>query len=146
MRIRRLVISVLVVSWAALGLLGCRITIPLPPLTNGSGDGSPPGGGGDDGGSDQVPLVSLQASNTTPQLNEQVVLQCSIVAGGNGSARFSFQPTSGRLIVNANTGRATFIVTETDLNVSFQFTCTAQDDAGMSDPSNEVVITPSVAP
>ncbi|MEK7710867.1 MAG: hypothetical protein AAB341_03130 [Planctomycetota bacterium] len=144
MRVRCLV-SVLVVSWTALGLLGCRITIPLPPLPNGGGDGSPPGGGGDDGG-DRVPVVSLQASNTTPQLNEQVVLQCSIVSGGNGSARFAFQPTSGRLIVNANTGRATFIVTETDLSISFQFTCTAENDAGLSDPSSEVVITPSAAP
>jgi hypothetical protein len=145
MRLRRLVISVLVVSWAALGLLGCRITIPLPPLLDGSGDGSPSGGGGDDGG-DQVPVVSLQASNATPQLNEQIVLQCSIVSGGNGSARFAFQSTSGRLIVNANTGRATFIVSETDLSVSFRFTCTAQDDVGTSEPSNEVVITPSSAP
>jgi hypothetical protein len=146
MRVRPLVLSVLVVSWAALGLLGCRITIPLPPLPNGSGDGSPPGGGGNGGGSDQVPLVSLQASNTTPQLNEQVVLQCSIVSGGNGSVRFAFQPTFGRLVVNANTGRATFIVSETDVGVSIHFTCTAEIDAGTSDPSNEVVITPSVAP
>lgn len=146
MRLRRLVISILVVSCAALGLLGCGVTTPLPPLPNGNGDGSPPGGGGDDGGNDQVPLVSLQASNTTPQLNEQVVLQCSIVSGGSGSARFAFQPTSGRLIVNANTGRATFIVSETDLGVSSPFTCTGENDAGTSDPSNEVVITPSVAP
>ncbi|MDO8630899.1 MAG: hypothetical protein Q7R41_10435 [Phycisphaerales bacterium] len=146
LRVRRLAISVLVVSWTALGLLGCRITIPLPPLPNDSGDGSPPGGGGVDGGSDQAPLVSLQASNTTPQLNEQVVLQCSIVAGENGSARFAFQPTSGTLIVNANSGRATFLVSETDLGVSIPFTCTAENDAGTSDPSNEVVITPSVAP
>jgi len=147
MRISRLVIIIPLVCWVAFSLLGCRITIPPPPLPNGSGDGSPPdGGGGGDGGSDQVPLVSLQASNTTPQLNEQVVLQCSIVSGGNGSTRFAFQPTLGRLIVNANTGRATFIVSETDLSVSFQFTCTAENDAGISDPSNEVVITPSVGP
>jgi len=135
-------VNFLFITGIVLGIPGCQITIPPP----GTG-GDEPSGGGDGGGPvDQVPVVSLQASNTTPQPNETIQLQCSVTAGGGETIRYTFQPTFGRLTVDENSGRANFIVTDTDVGVTLRFTCTAQNEAGTSAPSNEVVITPSAPP
>lgn len=90
-----------------------------------------------------VPVVALSVSNPVPQVNEQVVLTCSVVSGDAGGVTFDFQPATGRLIVNRTTGTATFIVQETDIGATFAFTCTAANEQGTSEPSREQMIIPT---
>lgn len=136
---------------AALGVfLGGCVAIQdfLVQATAGARDDVPTMNGGDDGGNDEpgdgvpeegVPVVSLSASNPTPQVNEDVILTCT-ADGGNSGLTFDFQPTIGRLFVNDRTGVATFTVDESDVGQAFSFTCTGTNDQGTSEPSNEQMI------
>ncbi len=90
-----------------------------------------------------VPVVTLSVSNPVPQVNEQVVLTCSVISGDTGGVTFDFQPATGRLIVNRTTGTASFIVQEVDIGATFAFTCTAANDHGTSEPSNNQMIIPT---
>lgn len=95
---------------------------------------------------DSIPTVRLFASNPAPQLNEEVTLTCTILSGDETNVTFDFEPASARLIVDEDLGTASFIVSETEIGVSFTFTCTARNDYGTSPPSNSVLITPAAAP
>ncbi len=134
----------LIIAGIGFGIPGCQLTIPLP----GSGADEPFGSGGGDGGgsADQLPVVSLRSSNPTPQINETVQLQCSVTSGADGTVRYAFQPDFGRLSVDENAGTATFAISESDVAVTFRFTCTAQVGDRTSNPSNEVLITPTAPP
>lgn len=90
-----------------------------------------------------IPVVRLTLSNPTPQVNEEVILQCEIVTGGSPGVTFDFQPNDGRLFVDRATGTATFIVEGSDIGVAFSFTCSATNNVGTSEPSNELVIVPT---
>jgi len=120
------------------------------PGTNGGPPGAD-GAAGDDDGAGPVdddgenrPSVTLEVSNPTPQLNEEVVFTCSLAsASGAGETLFEFQPENGRLAIDADRGTAVFIVQESDIGVAFTFTCTATNDNGTSEPSNPRIIIPS---
>jgi|GEM_PF-3831123 len=90
--------------------------------------------------------VALSASNPTPQNNEEVTLRCQVIRGSDTGVLFSFaaspQPATG-LSVNPTTGRATFIVTDSDVNLSFRFTCSATTDAGENATSSVQLVTPT---
>lgn len=92
--------------------------------------------------------VRLTASNVTPTVGEEVVLTCSVVTGSNAGLTFTYEPMSTRLNVNAQTGRATFIVSEPDVGVAFMVRCFAANAMGDSATSDMVTIiaTESTAP
>lgn len=90
-----------------------------------------------------VPVVILSVSNPTPQLNEEVLLICSIVSGDTAGVTFEFQPTGSLSFVDRRAGTAILIVEQTDIGVALTFTCTATGDAGTSAPSRAQVITPT---
>ncbi len=104
-----------------------------PPTTD--RDGEP-----DDRPEGNIPVVRLDVSNPSPQVNEEVVLTCSLVGDDAAGVRFDFQPADGRLFVNRTRGTASFIVEETDIGVAFALTCTATNETGTSGPSNQQVI------
>jgi len=100
--------------------------------SNGNGDGS------------GTLTARLTVSNPTPQLNEEVVLRCSVVGDVAEVVTFEFQPDDPRLAVNSTAGTASFVIQESDVTgAGFSFTCTAESDAGMSLPSNAVIIIPT---
>ena len=84
--------------------------------------------------------MRLEVSNPTPQVNEEVILTCLVVNGDSGGVTYAFQPANGRLFVDNAAGRATFIVEAADVGVAFTFTCTATNEAGTSQPSNQLLI------
>jgi len=96
-------------------------------------------------GNDPATLTArLTVSNPTPQLNETVTLQCSAVGDASGAVSFEFQPDDSRLAVNSTTGRASFVIQESDISgAGFSFTCTAESDAATSLPSNAIIIIPT---
>ena len=104
-----------------------------PPTTNGDDepDDQPPG---------DIPVVRLDLSNPSPQVNEEVQLTCSVVGGDAGGVLFDFQPANGRLFINRTSGTASFIVEETDISVEFVVTCIGTNETGTSRPSNQQVI------
>jgi hypothetical protein len=144
--------KIIVTTWVVAGLsldAGC---IEIQQLLQGvaSGDSSqngPPGDAMDspgDGSGDESPVVRLTASNTTPQLNEQLTLRCSVIRGGvEDDAAFDFQPAGGGLQVDREAGTATLIVAESDLGVARSFTCMGTTSAGVSEPSNTVLVIPT---
>ena len=97
-------------------------------------------------GSADIPVVTLTASNTSPQADEDVaeeVLLVCVVEGGQGAgSAFAFQPDDGRLIVDEQTGTASFIPSAADVGQAFSYTCTATNALGTSAPSNQVTIIP----
>jgi hypothetical protein len=103
-----------------------------------------PGTDGDPNGSDgTAPFVTLTVSNPTPQINEEVSLVCTVVAGTGTGTSFDFQPDDGRLIVNPATGLALLVVSELDVGSALTYTCTATNTNGTSQPSTAVTIFPT---
>ena len=124
---------------------GCiDLQLALQEVLHGPFGGRPPTTNGDDEPDDQaqgdIPVVRLDLSNSSPQVNEEVRLTCSVVGGDAGGVVFDFQPANGRLFINRASGTASFIVEETDVGVEFAFTCTATNETGTSGPSNQRVI------
>ncbi|MBI4719526.1 MAG: hypothetical protein HY763_17150 [Planctomycetes bacterium] len=116
------------------------------PVEGDNGDNGTMGnGGGGNGGGDTTPVVQLAASNAGPMPGEEVRLTCTLLRGESQGTTFTFAPDDGRLEVDTRDGVATFVVAETDVGVEFPFTCTATTAAGMSAPSNTVVVIPSAA-
>lgn len=121
---------------------GCFHLVPL--------DGNPPiripvDPGGNYGGDGIVlaPQVQLTVSNPAPIVGETVELVCSTTNDAGSDVDFSFQPDTGDLIQTgpgANT--AQLIVDESDINVTFEFTCSGTNSAGTGPPSQPVAIIP----
>lgn len=137
-----------VVVVVGLSSAGC-IDLPLVvhgAVEDGTGGGLPGDRNGEEPdrqGDATVPVVRLDVSNPSPQLNEEVILTCSVAAGDAGGVSFGFQPPDGRLFVNRRSGTAVFIVEEADIGSAFMFTCTGTNKNGTSEPSNEQLIIPS---
>lgn len=93
-------------------------------------------------GTDQVRAV-LRASNVTPQVNEEVVLTCSVEGNDVDVVRFFFQPLASPLTVDQIAGTGRFIVRESDIGQTFQFSCSAQLASGQTLASGAVVVTPT---
>lgn len=110
----------------------------------GDDDVLPPGNG-----TAEVPVVTLTASNTSPQVGEEVteevLLSCLVQGGQHFATSFAFQPDDGRLIVDGQAGTASFIPSAADVGQGFSFTCTAKNDAGTSEPSEQVIVIPQAA-
>lgn len=117
---------------------------PVVPGGGGSDNGGNGNGGGGGNGSAR-PVVSLSASSVTPQAGEEVELTCRVTNGADVDT-YSFQPALGRLVVDGDSGRATFIVDAVDVGVSLSFTCAARNENGISSNSNAVTITATQAP
>jgi hypothetical protein len=112
-------------------------------LAPSNGDDSGDNDGNDTDGS-VIPTVTLSVTNPTPQLNEEVILRCSLVGNVDGLVTFDFQPDDPRLVVNQTAGTGSFVIQEIDIGgAGFAFTCTATTNAGTSLPSNQVVIIPT---
>lgn len=126
-------------------MVGCiELQAALQGVLPGPAGPGTPSTNGDDEPDDQpggsVPTVRLQVSNPSPQVNEEVILTCSVVSADAAGVTYAFQPADGRLFVNRARGTATFIVEESDVEVAFTFTCTATNEAGTSQPSNQLLI------
>ncbi len=106
-------------------------------LDRDNGDGSADGPGTD------VPVATLTVSNPTPQVNEEVLLTCLVTNDVSGPLTYEFQPGDGRLFSDPRLGTASFFVEQADVGTAFVFTCTAANENGTSEPSNEQLITPS---
>ena len=112
--------------------------------SDGGGTHMPPDDTEPDGQPDAgIPTVRLSVSNPAPQVNEEVLLTCSVVSDDIDGVTFDFQPADGRLFVDHTAGTATFIVEQTDIGVVFGFTCTGATEDGTSQPSNEGLIVPT---
>ncbi len=144
--------TILAIAW--LTTLGCAGggCVEIAFILRGGSGSSADGGGATDpfgnsgsvgGNTDGVPVARLTASNTSPSVQEEVVLTCTRIAGDATGITFAFAPDNGRLAVNERQGTASFIVSESDVNQEFVFTCTATNDAGAGGPSNSVVIIPT---
>ncbi len=103
-------------------------------------DGGNSSGGGNGG---VLPTVRLTASNTSPTAQEEVLLACTLTSGDATGVTFAFSPNDGRLAVDPQRGTASFIVSETDVNQAFTFTCSATNEAGTGASSNRVVVIPT---
>ena len=135
--VRRLAVTALLVCLVSAA--GCSVVLRAlqDAIQDSDRDGSDTDGNG-------VPRVVLIVTNPTPQLNEQVVLQCSVLGADTRETTFGFQPDDGRLWVNHTAGTASFVIEETDVGgPGLTFTCTATNAAGTSEPSNQVVIMPT---
>jgi len=146
-------VAFLALAFAAVAS-GC---VEICAALNGGFEGCIPGD--DDGGtadgsitppneddSADLPRVALSVSNTSPAVNEEVLLTCTLTAGDSTSLRFGFQPSLGRLAVDRVRGTASFVVTAADVGAAFEFTCTAANEAGTSEPSNSVLVLPVGGP
>lgn len=127
---------------AFLGIINGCVGIGIPdgqiPVPN---DGTPPGDNGTGPGDNGSDLrVTLSVSNPTPRPNESVTLTCSLIGGSVENVSFSFQPSDGRLVVDAVAGTANFIVQESDAGSALNFTCTASDENGAGEPSNIITV------
>jgi hypothetical protein len=116
--------------------------------------GNPDGGSGGNGNGNIMDngntaarfAVRLTASNITPVVSEEVVLNCAVEAGSSAGATFSYEPMSTRLIVDTMTGRATLIVSEPDVGVAFMVRCFAENALGDTAASNTLTIIASRPP
>ncbi|RME39202.1 MAG: hypothetical protein D6788_05940 [Planctomycetota bacterium] len=112
-----------------------------PPTDNADGGGSGDAGAG--GGDVITPQVVLDVSNPAPQLNEELQLVCRVVNNAGGMIRFEFQPDDGRLVVDHEAGTAVLVIEPSDIGQTFDFTCTASNEAGTSNPSNVQTVAPT---
>lgn len=139
------VIALVAVICGAPTLTGCVELGIIPGASGLDGFDNSLSGGTTNGGNDtsDSPVALLTVSNTTPQLSEEVVFVCTLIRGDAADVSYDFQIAGGALVtVNGSTGRASFIVSETDINVETSMTCTASTPAGDSDPSNRVTVIP----
>lgn len=103
------------------------------------GDAQPTGDGG------ATPQVGITAIPSTPGVGETVTLMCSVVGGETTGVTFEFQTSDGRPLDPFNADTATFVVDETDVGTSLEFTCTGAAAAGTGPPSVPVIVIPVAA-
>ena len=89
-----------------------------------------------------TPQVGIAAIPSTPAVGETVTLTCSVVGGESTGVTFEFQTSDGRPLDPFNADTVTFVVDETDLGTSLEFTCTGATDAGTGPPSVPVIVIP----
>ncbi len=133
--------------WATGQLIGA------PPAGSSNNDNQSDAGndnsdnGNDNSGSDNLNdnanmefAVELMVSNETPEVGEEVILTCVVTSGSPDGVMFAFQPESERLVVDAEAGRATFVVDESDVDIAFEVRCAAENAEGQSAVSETVMI------
>ena len=107
-----------------------------PTSSDMDGDTQPTGDGG------ATPQVGIAAIPSTPAVGETVTLTCSVVGGESTGVTFEFQTSDGRPLDPFNADTVTFVVDETDLGTSLEFTCTGATDAGTGPPSVPIIVIP----
>ena len=117
------VIATRLVAYAAI----TRVTIP------GCGAGVLPDG---------ALIVTLEASNTSPNVGEAVLLTCVVFGIGAQNATREFAGSVDRLDIDAISGTATLIPAASDVGAALAFRCTATGTDGTSFTSNEVLVIP----
>lgn len=117
---------------ALLWFPACGTLSPVDGVDGGSADGMTP--------QPSDLRVSLTVSNPTPTVGEQVVFQCVLVEGPSDDVSYAYQGGGGRLTVDSRTGRASWIVNESDVGASLRLTCTAANQQETSEPSNAVTV------
>ncbi len=108
----------------------------------GGGTTTPPGDG-DNGDGPVTFAVSIQVSNPTPQLSEEVTLRCTTVGTVMEPLTFDFQSRDVALQVDSTNGTARFLVNESDLGLTIDVTCSASDGTGQPAASRRVTVAPS---
>lgn len=103
------------------------------------GDTQPTGDGG------AAPQVGIAAIPSTPAVGETVTLTCSVIGGEATGVTFEFQTSDGRPLDPFNADTVTFVVDETDVGTSLEFTCTGTTVAGTGPPSVPVIVIPVAA-
>jgi len=131
--LRRRPIFAILIVWALIG--GC-VHVPVSP-----GDGTVPPPGNGDGPATFV--VSIQVSNPTPQLQEEVTFRCTTEGDVSEPLTFSFQAPDVALQVDPVNGTASFIVTESDVGFTFDVTCSVIDGEGRTVQSGRISVTPT---
>jgi len=84
--------------------------------------------------------VVLTVSNPSPNVGEEVILQCRVVEGDPTGATFSFQPTNLSLITDERRGTARLVIDASFAGSELGFTCTASNGSDTSSPSNRQTI------
>ena len=130
------------------GILAVVSTLALiggcvPVVGSGSDGTTIPPENGDTGDGAATFAVSIQVSNPTPQLFEEVTLRCTTVGSVMGPLTFDFQSRDVALLVDSTNGTASFLVNESDLGLTIDVTCSASDGTGQTAASRRVTVAPS---
>jgi len=133
--VRRITPRLLGLLWLA---AGC---VPISGLPDGGTNPTPDGGDGTT--PDATFTVSIQASNRTPQLYEEVTLQCFLSGNATAPVTFGFQSRDVTMTVNATSGTASFVVSESELDIAIDVTCSATDADNYTAMSNRISIFPT---
>ena len=140
--VRRFYICLVLLGFLSGGCVELGILLrnewPVDSTGGSNGDVQPP----DSNGTDGIPDVRLNVSNPNPLAGEEVLFTCTLVEGDSNGVTFAFQPAGGRLIVEAQSGTASYIVDQSDIGVELIVTCTATNAFGTSEPSNQQIIIP----
>ncbi len=88
--------------------------------------------------------LRLLVSNPSPGVGEQVFATCEVIAGDSTGLVFSFTPADARLVVDGQSGTATWIVDQTDIGIALSLTCRATSPDGSSavSPAALIIATP----
>ncbi len=132
---RRLILAIVSIS----SLIGGCV-----PIVGSRNDGAtPPPGNGDNGDGPATFAVSIQVSNPTPQLFEEVTFRCTTDGAASEPLTFDFHSPDVALHVDSINGTASFVVSESDLGLTLDVTCSASDRMGRAAVSNRVTVAPT---
>jgi len=115
---------------------GC---VPVGGIPN-DGTTPPPADGG---GGPATFAVSILVSNPTPQLNEEVTFRCTIEDAVPEPLTFSFRSPDVVLQVDSSNATASFVVSESDVGLTFDVTCRASDAEGRTAESARITVAPT---
>ncbi|HNQ23063.1 MAG TPA: hypothetical protein PKK06_08215 [Phycisphaerae bacterium] len=109
------------------------------PDGNGAGDGDSSGESPDEPATVRVVLT---VTNPHPLPGDQITLRCTVTDGTSAGVTFDFAPRTGRLVIDRTRGTASFIVDQSDVGVTFSFTCSGTNEAGTGPTSAPVLVIP----
>ncbi len=89
-----------------------------------------------------LPSVVLRASNTNPNIGEQLILTCDLQGQAPIDTRYTFSDSSNRLIQTPSSNTASMTISESDVGIQFQFRCSASFPDGMSSNSSTISVIP----
>ena len=115
----------------------------VPVVGSGSNGTTTPPGNGNTGDGQASFAVSIQVSNPTPQLFEEVTLRCQTVGTVSEPLTFDFQSRDIALQVDSANGTASFVVNESDLGLTIDVTCSASDGTGRTAQSSRATVAPT---
>lgn len=119
-------------GWIALAA-GC-VPVHIPGGDTGNGDGTP---------TPPEFTVQLEVSNPTPQVDEEVSIQCLASGTFTQPLTYAFDSSTDRLQTNPNAGTASVIVSQPDQGSTISISCSATDAEGHQATSSVVHITPT---